>query len=131
MPWQLIPDGAFADDRIPPEPLRIQETVSRFRCLFDFLHLSFREREIGGFHVFFEVRHRGGSGDGKHHGAAVQQPGYGKLRDGGSVAFRDFVQLAAGARELAGRDREPGNEGDVVAFAVFENIFMLPVADVV
>lgn len=107
------------------------ENFSRFRCLFDFLHFSLGERELGSLHVFFQVRHRGGSGDRKHHGAAVQQPGDGKLRDGGSLTFRDFVQLPAGARELAGCHREPGDEGDVVAFAVFENIFMLAVADVV
>ena len=111
-------------------PFGVQEKLSRLRCLFDFLHLSFREREVGGFHVFFQVRHRGSSGDRKHHGTAVQQPGDGKLRDGGSVAFRDIVQLAAGTRELAGCDREPGDEGNI-AFAVFENIFMLALADVV
>jgi hypothetical protein len=41
-------------------------------CLFDFLHFRYRERDISGFHVFFQVRHRGGSGDRKHHGTAVQ-----------------------------------------------------------
>ena len=75
--------------------------------------------------------HRGGSGDWKNYRTAVQQPSYRELRDGGSVAFRDFVQLAAGAREHASCEREPGDEGNIVPFAVFESIFMLSVADVV
>lgn len=45
--------------------------------------------------------------------------------------FAILSSLPPWARELAGCDREPGDEGDVVAFAIFENIFMLPVTDVV
>ncbi len=96
-------------------------------------HFSFPgEREVGCFHVFFQMgRYRGGSGDWKNYGTAVQQPSYRELRDGSSVAFRNFVQLAPRAREITCCDREPGDEGDVVAFAVFKNIFMLAVAKVV
>src|ERR1700712_4798664 len=75
--------------------------------------------------------HRRCSRDGEHHPAAMEGPGQRELRDGRAVALRDFVELSAGLRELAGRDGEPGDEGDVVLLAIFEHIFVLPLAYVV
>ena len=100
-------------------------------CGFEVGPFGVGEGDVDGLHVLFEVFDGGGAGDGEDDRAAVQEPGEGELRGGGVVGLRELVEFAAGLRELAGRDREPGDEGDVVLGAVVEDGFALAIGDVV
>ena len=98
---------------------------------FDLFPLGFGELHVCGCDVFFEVLDGAGAWDRDDDGTAVQEPRDGELADGGVVFASGDVERAAGLGELAGRDREPWDEGDIVLGAVVDDVFVGAVGEVV
>ncbi len=87
--------------------------------------------EVGGFHIFFEMLDRRGSGNGQDDWRMLEEPGERELAEGCAVFLRGVIEGSAWFGELAGGDGEPGDEGDGVLLAVLENVFVGAVGDVV
>src|SRR5436305_6317519 len=89
------------------------------------------ELDVRGGDVLLEVLDRASAGDGKHHGAAGEQPGDRHLPRRRVVRGRDLGDRPARLSETAGGQREPRDEADAVGLAVVEHFFGLPVGEVV
>src|SRR3984885_16156578 len=75
--------------------------------------------------------HRGGSWNRHHHRGMVQQPCERELRDCGPMFFSGGVEFSARPRQLACRYGKPRNECKLVLRAVFDDVLMLSIAEVV
>src|SRR3984885_269619 len=61
----------------------------------------------------------------------MQQPCQGELRDGCAMGFGRGVELAARLRQFARCYWKPGDEAEFVLRAIFDDVFVLAVAEVV
>src|SRR5208282_5742033 len=97
----------------------------------EFFERTGRDFQRGGGYVFFQVGDAGSSGDGQNHRRAPKQPGERELRGRDLQLGRSVLEGAGCAGEFSGGEREPGNEADVGALAVFEHVFGAAVGEAV
>src|ERR1700677_2199376 len=81
--------------------------------------------------VLLQMRHLRRAGDWQHDRAALQHPGERDLAGRGTIDFSDRVERRAWPGQLAGAQREPGNEADAVALAMLQHILARPVGEIV
>jgi dipeptidyl aminopeptidase/acylaminoacyl peptidase len=79
---------------------------------------SASDRRIRGADIVFQVRRPCRCRDGQHHRAALQHPGQRDLAGRGVGLVDDGVQRRPGLGQVAGRQREPGDEADAVGLAI-------------
>jgi len=79
--------------------------------------------------VFLEMLDGGSAGDREHDGGALEEPGEGDLFWSGVVGAGDLVEDFASCAARA--EREPGNEGDGVLFAVVHDVVPFAVGEAV
>src|ERR1700678_751520 len=72
---------------------------------------------------------RGGAGNGQHDRRTLQQPGQSNLHGSPLSCFCDAVENLAG--HPAGAEREPWDEGDLIALAVVDDIIPFAVGETV
>src|SRR5471030_1691367 len=94
------------------------------------VELGVRQLDGGGGHVLFQMRDLGRAGYRQHHRAALQQPGQRDLAARGLVGCGRRVEQFAGLDQLAGGQREPGDEAYAMLGAIVEHILAATVADV-
>ncbi len=91
---------------------------------------SSEKLEAGGCQVLLQVVDPRRAGDGEHHRRAVEEPGEGDLGGRCAVALGDLAEGVV-VRQVAGGEREPRDEGDVLLGAVVDHLVPMPVAQVV
>ncbi len=89
------------------------------------------EVEAGGGDVFFEVLDAGSAGDGKDVGRTGEEPSKSDLRGSGFELSGDLGDGAIGASEFSSGEGEPGDEREIVFFAVVEDVFGAAIGEAV
>lgn len=84
--------------------------------------LFVRQRDIDRRDVFLEMFDLRGAGNRQHHRATLQHPGESDLARRGIVPSGDRIEQRARLCQIAGGERIPGNEADIVLGAIVEHV---------
>ncbi len=121
------PSNALVELNVPSaaqrDPPQAAAAVSRSTC-------SSRQPQLPGLDVLLEVRERAGARDRQRHGRVGEQPGERDLAGARVVLGGDLGGRSAGLGEVAGGQREPGEEAEPVALADGEHAGRAAVGEV-
>src|SRR5215475_12561927 len=90
-----------------------------------------RKRHVHGRDVLFQMRDLRSTRDGQHYRAALQHPGERHLAWRNTLRLGETVEQRARLGEIAGGQREPGNEADAVLLAIIQHVLAAAVDEVV
>ena len=110
----------------PAVPIPAQPAASVSAAISSSVSVTPRRR-----HVVLQVRHRRRARDRQHHRRAVQQPRQRELAGDAPCCRGDLGHRAARPGQLAGGQREPRDERDVLALAVVQHVLGGAVGEVV
>src|SRR4029077_13012788 len=95
-------------------------SVVRGRGRVELGELFVRERHSSAGDILLKVSNAASAGDRQHHGAALQHPGQRNLAARCALGLGKRVDHAARLREIARRERKPGDKADPVRLAIVE-----------
>src|SRR5208337_2434787 len=93
--------------------------------------LLIAQHDFGASDVLLQVADAARAGDGQNHGASLEHPGECDLPGRCALCLYQAVDNSARLSEIAGGEREPGDEANPFGFTVVENVFVGPINQVV